>query len=309
MKKCTKCSMNAVIYQSYSGLYLCATHLFEDIERKFKLTMRNDYKIKKNDKIIIAYSGGKDSSSLLYLFHKFFSVRRDIDIVAVTIDEGISKYRKTSINNAKKFVNELGINHYIFSFEKEYNITMDKFMKLKENNKFINNNILKGPCSFCGVLRKKLLNITSKKLNGTKVAIGHNLDDETQTIMLNYLSGNINQMNYFLSKKEKDGFIKRIKPLKKIPENEIGLYTYLKGHPMEKDPCPYSNNAFRKEIRSILNRIELNHPGTKYSLLKGVEFISNYIKYENLTMNQCEKCGEPCNGSVCQACQFLSVFL
>lgn len=309
MKRCTKCLMSAIIYQKYSGLYLCETHFFEDVERKFKLTIRNEYNIKKNDRIIIAYSGGKDSSLLLYLFHKYFSVRRDIDIISITIDEGIKGYRDVSIKKVVDFVNKLGVKHYLFSFEDEYNITMDKFTKFKENNKSINKNISNGPCSFCGVLRRKLLNNISKKLNGTKLAIGHNLDDEAQTIMLNYLSGNINQMSYFLNKKEKDGFISRIKPLKRIPEQEVALYSYLKGLPMEIDPCPYSNNAYRKEIRYMLNNIESKHPGTKYSILRGIESISTNIIKKNVNMNYCKKCGDPCNGLICQACKYLSIYI
>ncbi len=97
MIKCTKCLMRSIFHQRYSGLHLCQTHFFEDVERKFKLTIRKEYKIKKNDVIIVGLSGGKDSSLVLFLLSKFFGNRKDIKIVAVTIDEGIKGYRENSI--------------------------------------------------------------------------------------------------------------------------------------------------------------------------------------------------------------------
>lgn len=307
MIKCTKCSMPAVIYQRYSGLHLCNTHFFEDVERKFKLTIRKDYKINKNDKIIVGFSGGKDSSLLLYLLNKFFSIRKDIELIAVTIDEGISGYRECSIKKALEFTKRLNIKHEIYSFKKEYNITMDSIVKKKVKYK----NERKGACSYCGVLRKKLLNKIAKEMNGTKLAIGHNLDDEAQTIMLNYLSGNINKMAYFSNKLEKEGFVKRIKPLKKIPEQEVSLYAYLKNMPMELYPCPYSFSALRKEIRISLNEFELNHPGTKYSLLRGFNYLGSLLNNNIYTgkTNYCKSCGEPCNGNTCQSCKLLCSFI
>ncbi len=185
---------------------------------------------------------------------------------------------------------------------------MDELVSKKNilNNKNYNNKKFMGACSYCGVLRKKLLNKIAKELNGTKLVIGHNLDDEAQTVILNYISGNVNKMIYMSSNFEKNGFIKRIKPLKKIPEQEVGLYSFLKKIPMENNSCPYSFGALRKEIRSNINSIEYNHPGTKYSIMKGFEYISNYLSQINIkSLKSCELCNEPSSGKICQACKLL----
>ena len=34
--KCSKCGKKAVIYQKYSGLYLCKEHFLDDVERKVR---------------------------------------------------------------------------------------------------------------------------------------------------------------------------------------------------------------------------------------------------------------------------------
>lgn len=311
MIKCTKCLMPSILYQKYSGLHLCKTHFFNDLEKKFKLTMRNEYKLQKEECIIIALSGGKDSSVVLYLFNKFFGNRKDMKIIAITINEGISNYRENSIKNAVEFTKKINIDHKIFSFENEYSTTMDELVLSKNILNYKKDTLkkVKGACSYCGVLRKRLLNKIAKQLGGTKLVIGHNLDDEAQTILLNYLSGSIKKMEYFSTSKKKIGFVNRIKPLKRISEQEIGLYAYLKKLPMELAPCPYSFGALRKEIRIFLNSFELNHPGVKYSILNGFKELSNNV-FLSLNKNEliyCEYCGEPCSNSICQACKLLLI--
>lgn len=83
-------------------MHLCKRHFIEDVERKIRLTVRRDYSIKKNDIIAVALSGGKDSSVALYVMHKILGNRPDIQIVAISVDEGIYGYRPQSLELAKK---------------------------------------------------------------------------------------------------------------------------------------------------------------------------------------------------------------
>ncbi|HAB51479.1 MAG TPA: tRNA lysidine(34) synthetase TilS, partial [Ignavibacteriales bacterium] len=48
------------------------------------------------------------------------------------------------------------------------------------------------PCTICGIFRRYLLNKKSKELKLTKLATGHNLDDEAQSIMMNQMKNNMN---------------------------------------------------------------------------------------------------------------------
>ena len=47
------------------------------------------------------------------------------------------------------------------------------------------------PCTICGIFRRYLLNKKSKELGFTKLATGHNLDDECQSILMNQFKNNI----------------------------------------------------------------------------------------------------------------------
>jgi len=307
--KCKKCSTPAIIYQPYSGLHLCKKHFFEDVERKAKLTMRQRYPVKKNETIAVAFSGGKDSSVALLLMHKIFGSRPDIKIIAVTIDEGIEGYRNLSVERAQKMTAELGIEHIVTSFKDEYGKTMDEIVVEKKmvENRYGDDKKEVGPCSYCGVLRKKILNKAACDIGATKLVIGHNLDDEAQTIMLNHFRGDVERMVRFSAVNELDGFVVRVKPLRKIPEKEIALYAYLHGLPMELTACPHSFGALRKEVRRLLNTFEVNHPGTKYSLVRGYDTMVPLISQalDTSEMQSCQICGEPCNDTVCQACKML----
>ena len=44
--------------------------------------------------------GGKDSSATLYLLHKILSERRNLELTAFTVDEGIEGYRSTGLEKA-----------------------------------------------------------------------------------------------------------------------------------------------------------------------------------------------------------------
>jgi len=307
--KCRKCSTPSIIYQPYSGLHLCKKHFFEDVERKAKLTMRQRYPVKKNDVIAVAFSGGKDSSAALLLMHKIFGERPDIRIIAITIDEGISGYRNLSIERAKEMTKRLGIEHIVLTFSEEYGRTMDEIVVEKKMAEMWNSDDKKevGPCSYCGVLRKKILNKAARDIGATKLVIGHNLDDEAQTIMLNHFRGDVERMVRFSAANEREGFIIRVKPLRKIPEKEVALYAYLHDLPMELTACPYSFGALRKEVRRLLNSFEVNHPGTKYSLVSGFDTTAPLISQALgvSSMNNCQICDEPCSDTVCQACKML----
>ncbi|MDP2766133.1 MAG: TIGR00269 family protein, partial [Candidatus Methanoperedens sp.] len=274
--------------------HLCKPHFIEDVERKIKRDIRKFKMVERGDRIAVALSGGKDSVALLYVLHKIFQNRPDIELSAVTIDEGIRGYREKTVPHAVELTEELGIQHTIRSFEDEFGITLDKLTRKKET----------AACTLCGVLRKNLLNKAARELGATKLALGHNLDDEAQTILMNYMRGDVDRMTRMLGIKQQ-GMVLRIKPLRSIPEKEVALYGFLNNLPVSTDECPYAGEALRNEIREMLNNYEVKHPGTKYSLLGGFETISQSLRSAETQIVQCKKCGEPGSYTLCKTCRLL----
>jgi uncharacterized protein (TIGR00269 family) len=296
--KCKKCAHNAIIFQKYSGMHLCKKHFVEDVERKIKLTIRQDYSIRKNDVIAVALSGGKDSSVALYIIHKILGNRPDTEIVAISVDEGIEGYRSNSLEVAKNLTRMLGVRHIIRSFEEVHGVTMDELAALERE---------KGTCSYCGVLRNNILNRAALDIGATKLVTGHNLDDEAQTILLNHLRGDVDRMVRFSQPAAVEGLVLRAKPLRNIPEKEVALYALVNSLPVDFSECPYAGEALRGEVREMLNNFEIKHPGTKYSLLRGFDKLAGALAKElpPARIEKCRICGETCTEDVCQACKLL----
>ena len=289
--KCSKCKRDAVLFQRYSGLHLCEDHFTIDLETKVKKTIRKEGWIKSGDKIAVALSGGKDSTALLYFLKKAFGIRRDIEIFAVTIDEGISGYRDTQL--CRGIAESAGVKFYTASFKDHFGITLDEIVQKKGD---INS------CSYCGVLRRQVLNKTARDAGATKIAYGFNLDDEAQSVMMNVLRGDAET----LLRKQKPvmGMLPRIKPFKTIPEREVALYARLHTEGYEERGCPYSHNALRADVRGILNQYNYSHPATKYALLNLGEKFRSGIPADNTGAEACATCGEPVFGT-CRVCGIL----
>lgn len=251
--------------------------------------------VQKGNRIAIALSGGKDSIVLLYVLHKIFQDRKDLELCAITIDEGIKGYREHTLEHAVKLAGDLGIKHTISTFKEGFGVTLDELTMRKEH----------AACTFCGVLRKNLLNKTAREQGADKLAMGHNLDDESQTIMMNYLRGDIDRLKRMLPNVKQPGLVMRIKPLRSIPEKEVALYGFLNDLPVSMDECPYSGEALRNEIREMINNYEVKHPGTKYSLLGGYETISEVLRSPDNQIAVCRICGEPGSDDVCKTCKLL----
>jgi TIGR00269 family protein len=127
---------------------------------------------------------------------------------------------------------------------------------------------------------------------------------------MNYLEGNTENLAKIGPKTESnsDLFTVKIKPLREIPEKEIGLYALAKGLDIHLAGCPYAQESFRMEISNILNELVKEHPTIKYSTLRGFDKIRPAIRSEmahDYEFDRCERCGEPSSNRLCRACTFL----
>ncbi len=297
MLKCDLCGRRAVIHQRFANRHLCKRHFVEHFERRVKYAIKKFNMIEKGDKIAIALSGGKDSVTLTYVLHKLYGHRNDLEFVAITIDEGIEGYRPPTVKIAKKITKELGIEHHVVSFKDNFGMTLDEMVKIGE----------KKPCTYCGVFRKYLLNKTARELGCTKLATGHNLDDEVQTILLNFLQGDIARLARLIPQRVQEELVMRIKPFREVYEKEVVVYGLLHSLPMDLNECPYSHFPVRDVVRDFIYNFEEKYPGRKFSIMRSFEALIPCLKqmFPQIELNKCERCGEPTPKKVCQACVLL----
>ncbi|MBI5680018.1 MAG: TIGR00269 family protein [Methanobacterium sp.] len=302
MKTCTKCGAKPVIiHRKASGQMLCKECFIESTTDKVLKSIRKNKLIEKGDKVAVALSGGKDSVMLLDILNSLYK-RNIIDIVAITIDEGIEGYRKHGVEIAARNAKKLGVDHKIVPIKDYFGKNLDEIM-LDDAREH-------GACTYCGVFRRWIINKIAREEGATKIATGHNLDDETQAILMNYLEGNIDNLTRIGMKSEpkSDKFTVKIKPLREIPEKEIGLYVVARELDVHFDECPYSKESFRGEVGRFIKELSVDHPTIMYSTLRGFDKIKPVLKKEfsgkKVDMGQCIRCGEPSSHELCRACLF-----
>ena len=258
-----------------------------------------------DDRIAVAVSGGKDSVSLLHILAKMERKLPRASLIAITVDEGIKGYRDEALTIAAENCRKLGVEHYTVSFKQHFGYTLDEIVKLLKKKK----GRVETSCAYCGVLRRKALNLAARTVKASKLATAHTLDDEAQTILLNLFHGDIWRLA-----KEKPvtdevhpKLVRRIKPFCEIPEKETALYAYVRKTRFQSRPCPYASEALRNDVRLLLNRVEEKHVGTKFTIFKSVEKIRPAIEEAAKTeaMKACQECGEPTGERICRTCQML----
>jgi len=291
MIRCSKCDKEAIIYQRYSGQHLCRHHFTVDFETRAKRAIRKHHWIQSGDTIAVAISGGKDSSALLHFLTRTFGKRPDLRIIALTIDEGIGGYRDPEV--VTRLAASMGVDCYSASFQEAYGLTMDKVVEKLGDRR---------SCSYCGVLRRQLLNRKARELGATRLALGFNLDDDAQSVLMNVLRGDTERL--LQKMKPVPGMVPRIRPFTEIPEREVALYANLYVKDFEDAGCPYAHNALRADVRTHLNEYAYSHPATKFALVNLGEELRGLSQDPDEEFTTCESCGEPCYGG-CRACQIL----
>lgn len=250
------------------------------------------------ERIAIAVSGGKDSTVAQHLVHKILGPRRSMDLCAITVDEGISGYRESSIPVVARNCRRLGMEHIVVSFADLYGTTMDKIASAERDL---------ATCSYCGVLRRGAMNRAARDWRATHLATGLNLDDTCQSIIMSFSRGEIERLARLgPHRKVQKGLVPRIQPLRLIPESESTLYAVvneLEYHDLE---CPYAPEALRNQYRSVIAQLEDKSPGTRHSILKSYDALLPSLAkmFPPSKLRSCS-CGESTTSTKCKACELV----
>jgi len=316
---CSRCRNSAILFQEYSGQHYCSGCLIRSVRKRVGRELRKQLILPKSENgekviILVAVSGGKDSSVLLELLHHFLQNRPDVQLIAGCVNEGIEGYRTPSMECAKKLADDLGIEFKTLSYKTLGFDDMDNVVNLipKVGEK---HNEAKGmsPCSFCGVFRRKGINKLASEVEADYVAFGHNLDDMAQTVLMNMQKGDLERTLRLAphSWAPIEGMPPRIVPIRWIPEQEVQAYAMTRKLPFHDDECPHSNQALRILHREIVSKMEEAVPGTRHGLVHSSDSIKEiYSKNRPIDelsnslnkVSNCEICNEITSQKICKAC-------
>ena len=297
--RCDHCSREAVTLIRYNGSHLCDEHFISYVEKRVKKEIRKQIDIRPGDVIAAAVSGGKDSMVTLHILDRVFGERKDVSLCAVSVDEGIEGYRPPSLDIVKRFCGERGITSYVRSFS-EMGMEMDRVASAAGEN---------SPCTYCGVFRRKLMNDQARTAGAKYLATGHNLDDMAQSVMMNFVRGDIERLARLgPHTKVQPGLIPRFHPLRLIPEKESLLYAIVSGIPFWDGECPYHMRALRNQYRDVVDQLEDRSPGTKFSMISSYDALKPLLAehFPPSGLRACS-CGEPTLGERCKACELRAV--
>ena len=125
VEPCSLCDYPSVVHQEYSGQHLCGKHLASSIRKRTSKELRQQLILPKDARhedgtpyrVLVAVSGGKDSAVLLSMMYDILSRRRDVELIAGCIDEGIDGYRAPSLECARDLADQLGVRFETLSYE------------------------------------------------------------------------------------------------------------------------------------------------------------------------------------------------
>lgn len=228
----------------------------------------------------------------------------------LAIDEGIAGYRDDSLEKVYLAQKKYGLQLQVLSYKDLYEgWTMDRIVKMigsKQN------------CSYCGILRRQALERGSRLLRANKIATGHNADDSIETILMNFLRGDLNRLRRCCgpitgtgaddASHENVGGLVRVKPFYYSCEKEVVLYCHFLQLDYFSTECSYSPNAFRGHVRVLVKDVEADDPRKLRVALLNAEKMLRSLPQESasdkkkIPVQDCSLCGLPCSGDVCQAC-------
>lgn len=206
-----------------------------------------DYKmLAPEDRVLVAVSGGADSLALLKLF--LMRKRRvpfDFEIIACFVDTNFVKVDKDALI---KYFKDNGINYLI------------KELKIKEESR---------NCFWCSWSRRKILFETAKRFSCNKIALGHNLDDITETILMNMfffsqISSAPPALDMF------SGRVKLIRPLAYLKKKDILDFARQLLLPFASHSCVYGEGTRREKVKNLIKDLEGICPQVKKNIFRSL---------------------------------------
>ena len=258
------------------------------IEQKVVKFIHEKNLISNKDKILVALSGGPDSVFLLFFLNKYRK-RFDIELGAFHLNHNL---RGNESDEDNKFCRELASKNRIPFFQTSKNIRLfakKKGLSLEEAGREI---------------RYRELKKIAKQNGFTKIATGHNLDDNAETMLLNFIKGSgMNGLSGIVEKRDNI-----IRPILILTKNEI--HDYLRKSKMNyridssnlKDD--YQRNYLRNQIIPMIRK-QLN-PRFDDAVFKTSEIMKNVNGFINDELDKnLEKCASFKNETLTINCRKL----
>lgn len=285
-------------------LALCKDHYLQWIPEQTERFIKKYGMFTREEKILVAVSGGKDSLSLWDILARL-GYQADGIYLGLGIDGGID-YSHESQRLTEKFASQNNLKLHVVDIEKEYgnSIPVLSQVSYRGHGK---------PCSVCGLAKRHEMNRVARDLDYDVLATGHNLDDEAAVLFGNTLSWS---GDYLLRQGPvlpgTDGLARKVKPLCRFYEREMTAYALARGIEYIYEECPFADGSQSIFYKESLNQLETARPGAK--LIFYLNFLEakksgKLFKEQNLeqaNLHPCIQCGQPTSApGKCSFCRMI----
>lgn len=223
--------------------------------------------IEKGDKIVVAVSGGADSTALL---HALYSIKDDYDLDLYVCHLNHQLRGEDADGDAeyvKCFSNQLGLKSYIFSKDIEA-LATDMKMSFEEAAREV---------------RYELFDYVLKETGANKIAVAQNMNDQAETILMRLFRGS--GLEGLTATKYKRDHI--IRPLLGIHRRDIEKYCNVHELMYRTDHTNFETDYTRNKIRlELIPYIEKHFNekvieklfDTTQLLTEDLKFIETYVE-------------------------------
>ena len=242
--------------------------LYRQINKQFGRATLGYSMLEDGDRILVALSGGKDSLTLLQLMAERSRIYKPrISVVAAHVTMTNIPY-KADIEYLKEFCQGLGV---------ELHVLESGFDASTDNRK--------SPCFLCSWNRRKALFTLAQEIGCNKIALGHNMDDFIETMLMNMtFQGAFSAMAPVMQMEKFP--ITVIRPLCLVNENDVEAYAKECNFPPQTKNCPYEKASNRASMKELLAHLETLNPEARYNLWGAMSNIQSELLPPKIEKNQ-----------------------